>query len=137
MRRKAILVDLDQTLSIPGKRNTWDQTYCHHDLVHEPTKKIVRDHFNRGFEVIILTARPVECSKATRWWLKKHNINYSILLMKPWNQSKDGESALEWKKRAYLTMIEDRWHVQLVLDDDPEVCVMFAELHLPVTQVVH
>lgn len=135
-KRKAIICDLDGTLTHPGERDTWDQTNCIEDSVCKSVKEILRCFSLNKNDIIIVTARPEKARAATAEWLRKHNIPADIVFHKPHDQAHDKEDAATFKGRLYTETIKLIWNVKFVMDDEHEVCKAWRESGLEVLQVV-
>lgn len=75
-----IAFDLDGTLAEP----TWPSSQIGGPI--ELGVRALRWYAERGFEIVLYTARPAEYRDRIRWWLVRHglsNLVYSIVTDKP------------------------------------------------------
>jgi hypothetical protein len=88
----SIIVDIDGTIAdnmhrqsvLEAEPKNWDAFFmeCHLDLPIEPVIEIVR-LLSLSREILIVTGRPQKYRQLTMFWLKKHNIPWHHLYMRP------------------------------------------------------
>jgi predicted kinase len=125
------LVDIDGTLAINNTRSpfAWDRVN-EDDL--NPTVATTIEKLGRDTQIILLSGRSSVCYDLTVTWLKRHNINYKDLFMRPANDQRSDDIL---KSELYYFHIRDRYNVIGVIDDRPKVCRMWRNLGLSVFQV--
>jgi len=130
---KAIICDLDGTLAILNGRNPFDASTCEDDLLNQPVFDIVKNYYDLGCKVILLTGRTDNYKEQTQNWLKKHAIPHHQLLMRKYGDSrKDSVIKLE----IFEANIKGKYFVQFVLDDRNQVVDMWRnEMGLACLQV--
>lgn len=135
------ILDLDGTISddtwrrgrIPSNvedSKGWDN--YHQGLIHDRTINL---HMV-GKRNIIITSRPSKFRPQTIEWLQKHNIEFSILLMRiagdlrpSWQVKQD---AIEHLREIYEIHNKD---IDIAYDDDPDVCAMYKRQGIRCEQV--
>ncbi len=127
----AIIVDIDGTLAIRRDRSPYDWSKVGQDDVNETIRKLLIRY--RSIQHLILVSGRDSCCRAeTVDWLKRNNIAYDELFMRPeGNNEKDSII----KKRIYEDHIKGRFNVDFVLDDRNQVVEMWRELGLTCLQV--
>jgi hypothetical protein len=105
-----IILDLDNCISDDGWRMKFikqgetdmDKKYgMYHDLCLFDRPKNL-EALPDTERIIILTSRPIRMMSDTEWWLRKHNIKFSILMMRP--ETKEGVGSVELK-RGYMNRL--------------------------------
>lgn len=132
---KAIICDLDGTLSLINNRNPFDGIKCEQDLPNVPIMNLVKNYKGLGFKIILLSGRDGKYEPETKLWLEKNHIIYDKLLMRaPKDNRKDAIIKLEIFKRE----IENKYFIEFVLDDRNQVVDLWRkELKLPCLQVFY
>lgn len=136
---KVVVCDLDGTLCnvdhrlqyARGETKDWAKFFS---LLGEDTlREDVRDKFLpvKGEDLILVSARPEDCRRATETWLEKNDISYSLLIMRESNDKRDDT---EVKKEIYNKYLKNL-DVIRVIDDRPKVIRMWRELGLNVEDV--
>ncbi|PTB97323.1 polynucleotide kinase [Marivirga lumbricoides] len=118
----AIICDLDGTLAIMNGRNPFDASSCENDLLNEPIAEIVRNYYQNGTAIIMLSGRTDNYMEETKRWLEKNEIPYHKLLMR-----KKGDSRKDAiiKKEIVNAEIKNKYFVRFVLDDRNQVVDMW------------
>jgi len=128
----AIIVDMDNTLSMIGERSPFDWDKVDIDTVNESVKLIV-NKMAITHKVIILSGRDGVCRKKTEHWLEKNEIKYDYIFMR---SEKDNRPDEIIKKELFDKYIRDKYNVMAVFDDRLKVCRMwYHELGLPLFRV--
>lgn len=127
----AIIVDIDGTLAIRRDRGPYDWSKVGQDDVNDTIRKLLIRY--RSIQQLILVSGRDECCRSeTIDWLKRNNIAYDELFMRPeGNNEKDSII----KKRIYEDHIKGKFNVDFVLDDRNQVVKMWRELGLTCLQV--
>ena len=129
---KAIICDLDGTLAKIHGRNPYDASECEKDLLNEPVKKILEVFKRTGTKILLVSGRKDCYRTQTENWLKLHNINYDLLIMR---QTSDNRKDSVIKKEIYESQIESNYYIDFILDDRNQVVDMWRELGLTCLQV--
>ena len=129
MKKKAVIVDIDNTLSRkkqgPDSRGIYQWDRVREDDVIEPIAELVR-HLYENYVVIIVTGRDFSCCEATMQWLDDTaKIHYQEIYMKA---AGSFEKTLLTKSRHYMDNIRNKYDVKLVIDDDLEVLRWFKAI---------
>ena len=164
MNNKTVIFDLDGTLANidvrkdkslkPNGKLDWNifaapDSITNWDAPNEPVIKMAQLFKNDGYKIVIFSGRNDRGFFATRDWLKKHNVPFDLLVMRPDKfQSKawpiaHGNPATpdmrfmsdEILKKAMLDTFVDINDVFLVVDDRDKVVKMWRDLGLNTFQV--
>ncbi len=130
---KAIICDLDGTLAILNGRNPFDASTCEEDLLNQPVFDVVKNYYDLGYQVILLTGRTDNYKEPTQKWLEKYSIPHHQLIMRKHGDSrKDSVIKLE----IFEANIKGKYFIQFVLDDRNQVVDMWRnEMGLACLQV--
>tara|TARA_R100000773_G_C4140630_1_gene67182 strand:- start:46 stop:555 length:510 start_codon:yes stop_codon:yes gene_type:complete len=164
MSKKTIIFDLDGTLANidvrkdkslkPNGKLDWNifaapDSITNWDTPNEPVIKMAQLFKNDGYKIVIFSGRNDRGFFATRDWLKKHNVPFDLLVMRPdkfqskaWpiahgNPAKPDMRFMsdEILKKAMLDTFVDIDDVFLVVDDRDKVVKMWRDLGLNTFQV--
>jgi len=164
VNKKTVIFDLDGTLANidvrkdkslkPNGKLDWNifaapDSITNWDAPNEPVIKMAQLFKNDGYKIVIFSGRNDRGFFATRDWLKKHNVPFDLLVMRPDKfQSKawpiaHGNPATpdmrfmsdEILKKAMLDTFVDINDVFLVVDDRDKVVKMWRDLGLNTFQV--
>ncbi|WP_431166678.1 HAD family acid phosphatase [Tenacibaculum halocynthiae] len=132
---KAIICDLDGTLSLINNRSPFDGSKCEQDLPNIPIVNLVKNYQNLGFKILLLSGRDGQYQPETESWLKKHEVIYDKLWMrKPKDYRKDSII----KEEIFRREIDNKYFIEFVLDDRNQVVDLWRkELKLPCLQVFY
>ena len=141
-----IIVDMDATLCFNTQgREFWGKGVNEkliNDYPNYPVIQIVQsykaapygtnyDTYEKNHNVFIITGRDESCRTGTEAWLKKYNVPYDKLLMRPIGDFTKGE---ELKQILYENEVKDEYYVDFVLEDSSKVVKMYRDLGLTVLQ---
>jgi len=130
---RALICDLDGTLTLMNDRNPFDASECDKDDLNEPVALVVKRFAASGGQVLLVSGREERFREPTLKFLKQHEISFSALWMRPTGDYRK-DSII--KKEIYDNYIKDRFYVELVLDDRNQVVDMWRkEAKLPCFQV--
>ncbi|AAN12777.1 polynucleotide kinase [Mycobacterium phage Omega] len=143
---KAILVDIDGTVSRNVSRSHYDYTKVLEDEVHEEIAWLVRVLFQLRYfthgqeepEIIFMSGRDHTCYDDTVAWLNQHDIPFDRLIMRPADAKDEcGNKLPDYlvKYRLFNEHIRDKFDVLFVLDDRQQVVDMWRKLGLKCLQV--
>lgn len=136
MKKKAIIVDLDGTLAdithrrkyVEGNRKDWknfNRNIISDDLngwCREIIRRMIHDH-----HVLLVSGRTDELKSETEQWLKKHDVPYTVLLMRG---AKDHRDDTVVKREIYEEKIRPSYDVLFVIDDRAKVVRMWRDIGL-------
>jgi hypothetical protein len=109
------------------KDHFFEDRHLHYDVAYPGAADFVREIKNLGRKIVYLTGRDrLGSGQATRLHLRSSGFKLTeneVLVMKPKRHDDD----VEFKRRA-SQMLSKQFHVELVLDNEPENLVMFADL---------
>lgn len=129
---KAIIVDIDGTLAKMSDRSPYDWHRVDED---EPIEAVIiavhaAAQFNR--RVIVMSGRDESCRAITEKWLTHClGVSWKELHMRPEGDNRKDDLV---KYELFNSYVRDRYHVDYVLDDRPQVCRMWRKLGLFVFQ---
>ena len=130
---KAVICDLDGTLSLLNGRDPYNAATCDNDLLNEPVAAVLKMAKQRGYQVILLSGREDKFREPTMRFLDKHQIGYDLLLMRTSNDFRKDNII---KRELFEGEIQGKYFVEFLLDDRNQVVDMWRkDLHLPCFQV--
>ena len=149
MKKSIVIFDLDGTLALielrreisigdDGKRD-WDVFFdpkmISLDDPNIPVVEMARLFRNNGFFIVILSGRSKATKDATKDWLKKHDVPFDVLKMRPtskkWHFMKDSDLKKHWLDDLF----PDKDNIFAVFDDRNQVVDMWRDNGLTVFQV--
>lgn len=132
---KALICDLDGTLALMNGRNPFDATKCDEDILNQPVANALINYKKAGHQIILLSGREDKYKEPTLRFLKNHNIDFDLLLMR---KTADNRKDSIIKKEIFDQEIKDKFFVEFILDDRNQVVDMWRnELKLPCFQVFY
>ena len=130
---KAVICDLDGTLSLLNGRDPYNAATCDNDLLNEPVAAALKMAKQQGYQVILLSGREDKFREPTVRFLNKHQIGYDLLLMRTSNDFRKDNII---KRELFEGEIQGQYFVEFLLDDRNQVVDMWRkDLHLPCFQV--
>ncbi len=135
--KKAIIVDLDGTLSHIVDRSPYDGEKCAGDMFDPTVMLLVMMFYDKGYEIIFLSGRERTPSGdlETRRWLDKHVGDhvkgYSLFMREEGDHRKD----YIIKKEIYDENIKENWDVLFSLDDRNQIVDMWRSMGIKCLQV--
>ena len=130
---KAVICDLDGTLSLLNGRDPYNAATCDNDLLNEPVAAVLKMAKQQGYQVILLSGREDKFREPTVRFLNKHQIGYDLLLMRTSNDFRKDNII---KRELFEGEIQGKYFVEFLLDDRNQVVDMWRkDLHLPCFQV--
>ena len=130
---KAVICDLDGTLSLLNGRDPYNAATCDNDLLNEPIAAALKMAKQQGYQVILLSGREDKFREPTMRFLDKHQIGYDLLLMRTSNDFRKDNII---KRELFEGEIQGKYFVEFLLDDRNQVVDMWRkDLHLPCFQV--
>ncbi|MBC8755433.1 AAA family ATPase [Kordia sp. YSTF-M3] len=132
---KAIICDLDGTLSLINNRSPFDGSKCERDLPNVPVINLVKNYQKLGFKILLLSGRSGKFQPETERWLQKYEVEYDALWMRA---EKDNRKDSIIKEELFTQNIENKYFVEFVLDDRNQVVDLWRQkLQLPCLQVFY
>jgi len=133
MKTPAFIFDIDGTLALMGDRSPFDWKRVGIDAPNLPIITILSRIQAHGQEKILLVSgRDGVAYEDTERWLKKHDIPYDALYMRP---ARNREKDYIIKERIYHRDIEPHYEVIAVFDDRDQTVHKWRELGLTCLQV--
>ena len=130
---KAVICDLDGTLSLLNGRDPYNAATCDNDLLNTPVAAALKMAKQQGYQVILLSGREDKFREPTMRFLDKHQIGYDLLLMRTSNDFRKDNII---KRELFEGEIQGKYFVEFLLDDRNQVVDMWRkDLHLPCFQV--
>lgn len=130
---KAIICDLDGTLSLLNGRDPYDASSADEDELNAPVASVLAMAKAQGYKVILLSGREQLYREPTERFLLKHQIAYDLLLMRTTNDYRKDNVI---KKELFQQEIAGKYFIDFLLDDRNQVVDMWRkDLHLPCFQV--
>lgn len=130
---KAVICDLDGTLSLLNGRDPYNAATCDNDLLNEPVATALKMAKQQGYQVILLSGREDKFREPTVRFLDKHQIGYDLLLMRTSNDFRKDNII---KRELFEGEIQGKYFVEFLLDDRNQVVDMWRkDLNLPCFQV--
>ena len=130
---KAVICDLDGTLSLLNGRDPYNAATCDNDLLNAPVASVLQMAKAKGYKVILLSGREDKYREPTLRFLAKHQIDYDLLLMRTTNDFRKDNII---KRELFEQEIQGKYFINFLLDDRNQVVDMWRkDLHLPCFQV--
>jgi hypothetical protein len=128
---QCIICDLDGTIALLKDRDPHNASTSEEDELDEVVSDVVR-RYAVDHDIIIVSGRNARWQAETERWLKKHDIPYTHLYMRP-----DGDFRRDviFKKEIYERYIRGKWWVRFVLEDRDRVVAMWRQEGLRCFQV--
>lgn len=132
---KAIICDLDGTLALLKDRSPFDGDRCEFDELNVPVANLIKNYKLLGYSVLLVSGREDKYKLQTEYFLVRYEIPYDALLMR---KSLDYRKDAEIKKEIFDESINNKYNVELVLDDRNQVVDFWRkEVQLPCFQVYY
>jgi len=124
-----IVVDLDGTLAdckhrlkyidgTDGPKKNWKMFF--EGMGDDPVIENIKDLIDLTYpnhDVVLATGRPEDYRGMTEAWLKKHNIRYNVLYMRPFGDYRPDTIV----KQEMLDLYMEKEKIEMWIDDKPEV----------------
>ena len=126
----AIIIDLDGTLAIMGKRDPYDVSKANElDSINEAVRIIISSYlkYNENNKVIFLTGRPEKYEQNTIGFINRCGFYEYTLFMR---LNDDWRKSEIYKKDVYDNYIKEKFKIDFVMDDNSKVINMFRGLGL-------
>ena len=146
---KTVIFDLDGTLALiddrrkistkPNGKIDWDIFFDPKNIdLDKPNSSVIemtRILKDKGFGIVILSGRLKTTKDATRKWLKKFDVPFDILKMRPDNNSFKFTPDDELKQWWLDSLFSDKGDIFAVFDDRQKVVDMWRRNGLTCFQV--
>ena len=132
-----VVVDIDGVLSdastrqhyIEAPRSNWRAFFdaCGEDPVIEEVHRTL-DLLSADLRIVLLTARPHRVHELIEAWLRRYQIRWDLLVMRPWGDydlSRDFKQSTVWELRAA------GFDLRLAFEDDRRNVEMFRSEGIP------
>jgi hypothetical protein len=133
----AVVVDIDGVLAdavnrqhfLDRERPDYQAFFdaCGDDPVIEEIR-VLLDLLDPDLQVVLLTARPDRVRPLTEAWLRRHEIRWDLLVMRPTGTR---ELAREFKQESTLMLRSFGFDLRLALEDAPDNVEMFQAIGVP------
>ena len=130
IRQKAIIVDLDGTLSIMGNRSPYDASRCDElDVPYEPMLQLLLASYEMGCRVVFITGRPEKYRDATVRFIEKYCvidskvIEFELYMRSDNDQRKDDDV----KSDLYDKFVMTKYDVIMCYDDRTHIIDMWQK----------
>lgn len=127
----AILCDIDGTLAHMKDRSPYDWGRVDEDDVDTTIKNLL-NVLKKEHDIILISGRDGVCWEETTQWLKKNDIPYTRLFMRPENDNRQDSIV---KREIFEQYIKGVYDIEFVLDDRNQVVEMWRSLGLKCLQV--
>lgn len=128
-----IICDLDGTLAKIVGRSPYVDKDVSSDELNLPVYSVLQGYRDNQKFIILMSGRDEGRSrKSTQEWLKKYNVDYLYLYMRP---AGDERKDFIIKEELYNKHIKDKFIVDFVLDDRNQVVDLWRSLGLTCFQV--
>jgi hypothetical protein len=137
------IFDIDGTLALMKDRGPFDWKKVGQDGVNKPVEitykmiscaitDLVLQRRRSAVKMFIFSGRDSSCREQTRKWLKKNNLKYDKLYMRPEGDMRKDSIV---KKELFEKHISGKYSVIAVFDDRQQVVDMWREMGLACFQV--
>jgi hypothetical protein len=133
----AAVIDLDGVLSdavsrqhyLEAPRRDWRAFFdaCGDDPVIEEVR-VLLDLLDPDLRVVLLTARPERVHHLTQAWLRRYQIRWDLLVMRPFG---DYELSREFKEASVWDLRQYGFELRLAIEDDRRNVAMFRSEGVP------
>ena len=130
---KAIICDLDGTLSLLNGRNPYDASKCDLDLPNWPVIECVGAMYSQDYKIIFMSGREDKYREPTERFIGMYlpYLKYKLFMRKTGDFRKDSII----KGELYDANVKDKYKVLFVLDDRGQVVQYWRSIGLTVFQV--
>ena len=137
---RAIICDLDGTLSLMNDRSPYDYNSVGNDTVNKPIRKILENYHSLGYTIIYVSGRMTpkkDLTDHTIKWLKDNNLIFEEYFQLFRRKCGDYRTDSIVKEELFNEYIKDKYHIDFVLDDRNQVVDMWRKLGLLCLQVYY
>ena len=128
---KAIIVDVDGTLTKMADRSPYDWSRVKEDAINQPIVSLVRKLADY-YTVIIMSGRDSICRNDTIEWLNEKGVFFAEVFMRPEGDTRKDNIV---KRELFDKYVRDNYQVEFVLDDRSQVVQEWRQMGLTCLQV--
>lgn len=138
LNEKAVIFDMDGTLSFPDERKWFDYSLIPFDKTYDKIIYLISLFKKDNYKIIIVTARENKIvdnktvKELTVDWLNDNKIYFDEIFIREFEDSRKDAVV---KKEIFNKHIRNKYNVQYVLDDRYSVVKMWRKLGLTCLQV--
>lgn len=129
---KAVIFDMDGTLSLLNGRSPYDFHLCYDDPPNKPVVDACNMYAVLGWKIIVVSGRDDSCKELTQKWLDKHGILNIELFMRVTGDTRPDYIA---KSEIFDKYIRGNYNIHAVFDDRNQVVRYWRSIGLPTFQV--
>lgn len=130
---RCAVFDVDGTLTKgPKDRSPYDWGKVGNDEPNASTILLAKALWDQGLSIVVSSGRDSVCRAETEQWLKDHDINYDVLIMR---QEGDNRGDDIVKEEFLLQQILPKYNVTVWVDDRLRVCRMLHKHGVPLFRV--
>jgi len=135
-RQRAVLVDVDGTLAIRGKRSPFDWGRVGEDQPNPAVVELVQTITAAGrHRIVVMSGRKEQCRRQTEMWLDAQGVEFAELILRA---ERDDRPDHKTKADLYRRFVAPRYEVAFVIDDRDSVVRMWRTVFkLTVCQVAY
>jgi hypothetical protein len=135
-RARAVLVDVDGTLAIRGKRSPFDWGRVGEDQPNPAVVELVQTIAAAGrHRIVVMSGRKEQCRRQTEMWLDAQGVEFAELILRA---ERDDRPDHKTKADLYRRFVAPRYEVAFVIDDRDSVVRMWRTVFkLTVCQVAY
>ena len=120
--QKAIICDLDGTLSFANGRDWYDASTCDEDKLNKPVATVVEWAEDNGYTIIFLSGREAKYKEPTQRFLTKYGFHSYELAMRTTDDNRKDSIV---KRELYEEYVLGKYDVLFILDDRKQVVDMW------------
>ncbi|MFE0512651.1 AAA family ATPase [Streptomyces sp. NPDC058964] len=129
----AVMCDIDGTLALTGDRGPYDFTRCGLDVLNPSVRDaLLAFRQTHGDTLVLLSGRGEEYREQTEEWLRRHDVPYDELWMRPARDQRRDDIV---KAELFDAHVRERYAVRVSLDDRDRVVELWRRMGLPTWQV--
>lgn len=141
-----VLCDIDGTISdathrlhhvkvAEGEKKDWKSFFAEMDKdpVRDDVRKMLIDHYNKGKNIIFMSARPDSYRDVTLKWLHDNNLSFAYTVIM--RNSQDKRPDTDTKRDMLNSHFPDKGVIDTIIDDRPSVIRLWKEMGLNVVDV--
>jgi predicted kinase len=130
---KAVIFDADGTLCLKSDRSPFDWKRVGEDTPNTFVVNALKNYFQQGYRIIVLSGRDGVCYQETKDWLELHTglkfqDDFQLYMRRENDMRKDSII----KKELFMNHIYGKYFVEAVFDDRQKVVEMWTDLGLSV-----
>ncbi len=135
-RQRAVLVDVDGTLAIRGKRSPFDWSRVGEDQPNPAVVELVQTIAAAGrHRIVVMSGRKEQSRRQTEMWLDAQGVEFAELILRA---ERDERPDHKTKADLYRRFVAPRYEVAFVIDDRDSVVRMWRTVFkLTVCQVAY